>query len=97
MHAQGHLVLMSESTELVTSFVRPRVLLSGGRHSDKCTSHREVNGGIELWSGLGCQHRHGANFHQQGCKRICVPVREDVLCVCARASTVVHVPPGTVD
>lgn len=54
----------------------PRVRLSKGGNSDKCASCREVNGGIELWSGSGCQERRGANFQQQGYNGMCVPICE---------------------
>lgn len=53
--------------------------LSGDGSSDKCATCREVNGGIELWSGPECQERCGANFQQQGYNGMCVPICE---CLC---------------
>lgn len=59
--------------------VRPCIHLSGDGSSDKCATCREVNGGIELWSGPECQERCGANFQQQGYNGMCVPICE---CLC---------------
>lgn len=85
-----------EQIALSWHFVRPCVHLSEGGSSDECATCREVNGGIELWSGPRCQERHGANFQQQGYNGMCVPICE-CLCMFVSAPTTVYVPPGTLD
>lgn len=84
---QGHLLLMRECRYLVLLSllsVRSRVHPLFWGNSDKCGSCLEVNGGIELWPGPGCQERYEANFQQQGYNGMCVPICESFLCLCER-------------